>query len=313
MAEEAADTGTDTTTDKQDDLTALRAEMEQMKRELAASRAEKSAESTARSQAEQRALSSEERRIIAEESACKSTIDSFSTEADNIEAEIARLSDEPGHGAEISKLTRRLSTVTAKLHTEEQRQTWLATKREEAKSAASAPVDSGPKLANGAALSGFAPASQQWFRDHPKAFTDASYLKRVVAAANYALDVHGMADGSPEYFEFVEQEVDGRTQPAARQEPEDQGEDLEVRKPQPRAAGPGSMNKAMATIAAPSRSATTSSGTGPRRQAMLSADEREVADKLYGDKFPNQADRYVHYAEMKKYQTDRKRFGFGAN
>lgn len=320
MAEDTAETGTDNVeviADKPDELAALRTEMEQMKRELAASRAEKSAESDRRSQAEQRALSAEERRIMAEETACKSTIDSYNTEADNIEAEIARLADEPGHGAEIAKLNRRLSSITAKVQTEEQRQTWLATQRERAKTEAAAPADNGPKLANGTPLSQFQPVVQQWFKDHPRTLTDETYLKKAIAAASYAKDVHGLAENSPEYFEFVEREAEGRAQAAPqRQDPEDEGEELDatVRKPQQRAAGPGSMRAAMAAVAPPSRNAATQSGgNGAKRAPMLTADEREVADKIYGDKFANPADRYVHYADMKKYQAERKRHGFGAN
>lgn len=321
MADDTANTEADNvevTADKPDELATLRTEMEQMRRELAATRAEKSAESTARSQAEQRALSADERRIMAEEAACKSTIDSFNTEADNIEAEIARLADEPGHGAEIAKLNRRLSSIAAETQTEKQRQTWLAQQRERAKSEASVSADEGPKLASGESISKFAPAVQQWFTAHPRAFTDKGYLQRAVSAAAYARDVHGLTENTPEYFDFVEREADGRAQPspAARQESEDEGEELDatVRKPQSRAAGPGSMRSAMAAVAPPSRNAATQSGgSGPRRAPMLTADEREVADKIYADKFANPADRYVHYADMKKYQAERKRHGFGAN
>jgi chromosome segregation ATPase len=321
VAEDTADTGTDNvevTADKPDELASLRSEMEQMKRELAASRAEKSAESDRRTQAEQRALSAEERRIMAEETACKSTIDSYNTEADNIEAEISRLADEPGHGAEIAKLNRRLSSITAKVQTEEQRQQWLAGQRERAKAEAAAPADTGPKLANGTPLSQFQPVVQQWFKDHPRTLTDETYLKKAIAAASYARDVHGLVENTPEYFEFVEREADGRpaAQPQRRAAQEDEeGEELEttVQRPQTRAAGPGAMREAMAAVAPPSRTAASQSGTGSRRQPLLTAEEKEVADSLFADRFANPADRYVHYADRKKMMMARKPGQFGAN
>lgn len=321
MAENSADTGSADTTSSTDELEALRAELATAKSEANRYKAESQSERNGRLQAEQRGMSETERRIAADESACKASIDSLNGEADTIEAEIARLADEPGHGAEIAKLNRRLAIVVNKASTEENRATWLAGQREQAKAKSAEATDNKTeKLANGSPISQFAPEVQTWFRKHPECFTDKAYLNKAIAIAGMARDVENLPENTPEYFAYVDEQLGGQStqrRDAQQKQEDDEGEDLEtelthtVKNPQTRAAGPGSMRQA--AVAPPSRSAVTPSGTNPRRQALLSADEREVADKLYADKFKNPADRYAQYASDKKYMAERHRHGFGAN
>lgn len=318
MAEQtAADTSSDPDNQQPiDDTAALKSELEQMRRDLVAARSGQESERSARVQAEQRGLSEAEKRLLAEEAANSTSISSLNSEADTIEADIARLADEPGHGAEIAKLNRRLATVCGQLQTAENRKSYLEGQRERAKAA---PAETGPKLASGASLSNFAPAVQKWFESHPRVFTDKGYLDKVVAADMAARNLEGFTANTPEYFEYIEQRVDGTSaaapaRVAPMQDNQDEGEELttEVRNPQHRAAGPGSMRAAVAAVAAPSRQAASPSGNGPRRQAMLTAQEREVADSLYSD-VANPADRYARYAKGKEYMKNRDSRGFGAN
>lgn len=318
MADKTAETvnsEADNSPAPKDDIAALRAEMEQIRRERDTYRAESQNERSARLQAEQRGMSETEKRILAEETACSSAIESMGREADAIEAEIARLADEPGHGAEIAKLNRKMAGIEADLRTEKQRQTWLSGQREAAKAKSAETVsDTGQKLANGAALSQFAPEVQSWFKKHPQCFTDTAYLNKAIAAAGYARDVEGLAENTDDYFAFVDDRLNGKAQASSQPNPvaqDDEGEELvpTVQRPQARAAGPGSM---AAVIAPPSRSAPTGTGTpGNRRQPLLSPDEREAADGLFGH-IP-QKDRYLHYAERKEMMKKLRPSAFGSN
>lgn len=301
-----------------DELTALRAELERTKRALQSETSSRQSAESARAQAEQRGMSEAEKRLVAEENASKSAIESMDREADGIEADIGRLADEPGHGAEIAKLNRKLAQIEAKRQSEDQRQAWLADQRQKAKAQTEAPSDTGRKLRNGAPLSQFSPKDQAWFEAHPKCFTDEGYLKRVIAAAVYARDVEQLSPSGQDYYDYIEQVVDGASAQAAPApaiaHTEDLGEELvpAVERPQSRAAGPGSMTRAMAAVAPPSRAAATAAGSpGNRRLPLLTADQKEAADGLFAH-IPV-ADRYIHYADRKAMMEKLRPGAFGGN
>ena len=320
MAKKPAQTSsTDTTTEapvERDEVAELRAELAQLKAESASKDNVIREANAGRQTAEQRSMSEQERRLRSELASTETTLIAMESEATTLANQIGTLSDEPGHGKEIAELTRKLARVEARIETEGNRKSFYTNQIEQAaaasKQVAERPV--GEILASGVALGTLSPSVQQWFRAHPKSFTDKAYLNRVIAAAQYATEVEGITVESPEYFEFVESKIGERKAAPTTIEHDDEGEDLgrattespyskttkEVsytpENPQPRAAGPGTIP--------PSRSVPTGSDRRPGRAPLLTPEEREVADALYGH-HKNPADRYQKYAENRELMKSR--------
>ena len=308
-------------TDEASEATVEREEVAELKAELSRLKAENASKdsvireaTSGRQAAEQRVMSEQERRLRSELASTETTLVAMENEAVSLSNQIGTLSDEPGHGKEIAELTRKLARVEARIETEGNRKSFYSQQIERASEAAKvAPAPQGEVLASGVALNTLSPSVQKWFRDRPQSFTDKAYLNRVIAAANYATEVEGIPVETPEYFEFVESKMGERRAPVQARE-EDEGEDLgtatpaspyskttkEVsytpETPQPRAAGPGALP--------PSRSVPTSSDTKPGRAPLLTPDEREVADALYGH-YKKPADRYQKYAENREIMKGR--------
>ncbi|HEY1806020.1 MAG TPA: hypothetical protein VGG45_16220 [Terracidiphilus sp.] len=308
MAEETPQTETD--------IESLRRELEELRGENLSLKARTEVAESGKNQAEKRTMSEAERRLFAEESGCDSLIASKTSEADTIEARIAELSEEPGHGKEIANLTRQLTRLESDVREQTSRKAWLANQREQVATKAKEPVDD-RKLANGAPLSGFTPRLQKWFEDHPKCFTDARYLRAAIRLSEDAAD-EGHGSGTEDNFRYVEERLpDARRQAPAGEEDRPtadspysrtappsnpEGEELEytARAPQKPAAGKGSL------AMPPSRTAMTSQSrqTGTRKP-MLTAEQREVADNLYAH-IPNLNERYTKYAEARQFMEDRR-------
>lgn len=294
----------------------LTRENAELKAALASSNTALEAVSREKTDAQRGQMTESQRRIQAELSGCKGQIESLSTEADGIEAEIARLSDEPGHGAEISKLTRRMAQVEAESRELQGRERYLTNQFERAKTEAAAPT--GKVMANGQPLTAFDPAAQAWLEAHPRSFTDRAYFNRIVAAAQAATNLEGLTQNSPEFFAYVEEKAEGRAAAPRRRteqiEEDDSplsdtapatGDDLyAVKKPQAPAAGRGSM----ASVAAPSRTVPGNTQAGGRRVPALTAEQKSVADDLYGELAP--IDRYKKYAANIAYMAERPRSHF---
>ena len=306
---------TDTSTEapvERDELAELKAELAQLKAESASKDNVIREANAGRQTAEQRVMSEQERRLRSELASTETTLVAMENEAVSLSNQIGTLSDEPGHGKEIAELTRKLARVEARIETEGNRKAFYTNQITQAAEASKqvAAVPKGEVLANGNGISNLSPAVQQWFRAHPKSFSDPAYLKRVFAAANYATDVEGIEAETPEYFEFVEAKMGERKAPVQARD-DDEGEDLgtatadspysktaptkeldyRVEAPQTRAAGAGTLP--------PSRSVPTSSGTKQGRTPMLNPDEREVADALFAQ-HANPADRYEMYANYRE-------------
>lgn len=265
-------------------------------------------------EAQRGAMTETQRRIAAELSSCKTQIESLDAEADSIEAQIATLSDEPGHGKEIAALNRKLAENVSERREQKNRETYFTGQATKAQKDAEAPPVR--LLANGNPITAFDATAQAWIEKHPACFTDKAYFNRVIAAAQAAINLEGLAQNSPEFFAYVEEKAEQRaaaTQRQARTEAAEeetdspysqptpaQGDDLyRVSKPQTPAAGRGSM----AAVASPSRTQPGETSVGGRRVPALSADEKSVADDLYGDLAP--LDRYKKYAEGKAYMASR--------
>lgn len=308
-------------TDKNDthggeDLAALRAELAELRAGKAAAERTANTERQARRSAEMANMSAQERALVADQEACDSRIESIEGDLQAYEDDIARLADEPGHGKEIAALNRKMSAAAAKLETENGRKTFLTGQREKfnKQTKEAVPPDTNDKiLANGSRMSQYGPRTQAWLESHPKAFTDARYFGKCVAAAIKATQAEGIEDQSDEYFRFIEAEIgdtqnapadpegeEVATDPPAPRRANSTEERYDPESPQPRAAGRGSM----ASAAPPTRQTPQGGGNNPRRAAALTPQEREVADGLYAS-IRNPADRYVKYAENKKIMMGR--------
>ena len=280
------------------DVAALRRELEAANARAASAEGRLTQESTARRQAEMANMSAQERAIVSDQEAVESNIESINGEIQSYEDQIAQLADEPGHGKDIAALNRKMAVAAARLETASNKKDWLTGQRDrfkkqvETRAAADEVPPGDQKLPNGALLSTFPPATQQWLRSHPRALTDAGYWDRVVTAAQSAVKLKGLKDSTPEYFAYVEEQI-GEGQ-AAEDPEEENGEEIapeeqeeidaahergEPARPQRSAAGTGSM-------AAPvqRRTPAAGSGGGNRRTPSLTAEQREVALSLYADK-----------------------------
>ena len=194
-------------------------ETEQLQQQLAEMRGRLSSTESAlrderagRQRAELAQMGEQERRIVAEQESCDNLLKSLNGQADGIEAQIAGLSDEPGHGADVAKLNREMARVEARILQETQRKDFLADQRERAKRQAAAPPSGERQLANGVSISNFSPTTRAWLDQHPKIFDDAAYCKRVIALALNAVDVEGIPVDTPEYFAYIEEKT-GERQP----------------------------------------------------------------------------------------------------
>jgi hypothetical protein len=324
-----------------DETEQLRQQLEELRGRAASAESALRDERTARQRAELAQMGETERRIVADQEACDTLLDSLNSQADGIEKQIAALADEPGHGAEVAKLNREAARIEAKILQEGQRKDYLASVREKAKEQRAAPQPSAGDrpLANGYSTANMSPQTKAWLDAHPKAYTDIGYCKRVIAYAINATDLEGIQADTPEYFSYLEEKI-GDRQPQRReaQTDDDEGEevasaespysrpgpaaasasaandgdelDYTPRNPQTRAAGPGSI----AAVAPPSRSIPGNRNAGgSKRTAALTADERVVADQLY-PQMKNPADRYKRYAENRDFMNqDYRPNHFGAN
>lgn len=305
-----------------EDLAALRAELAELRTGKAHAEAEARTAKGALRTAELSRMSADERAIVSEQEACDGRLEAAESAASAIESQIAQLADEPGHGADIAKLTRQLSTLSVKIEAETGRKDYLAAQREKVtthnkQQREAAPADdNGRKLANGILLSNLGAPTQAWLEARPKAFTDVRYAKLAVLAAQKAVDVEGLQDQSPEYFRFIEKElgegpaiasadveddVEDGDDILAQDPPARQTESYAPERPQHRAAGPGSMSN----VAPPTRQAPAGGGGGRQRAPTLTAEEREVALSLYPDSKLSDADKLVRYAAGKKFMADR--------
>lgn len=336
MAKRSPSLDTDNTPNDREELARLKAEMADMQGRLSTAESVAAEERGRRVKAEESTMSEAERHLRTQLSASETLITNLDSEADGIEERIAQLSDEPGHGKEVAKMSRRLSEIAADKRAESDKKNWLAGNIEKVKgertTRAAAPR-AGEALADGTLLSDIPPASAEWARRHPKMMNDPAYMRRVVAAAGYAENLKGLKVGTPEYYAEIEDQIgegrqtndrddnDGedidtsrqtearRSSPYSQTQEQSRGGDLDynVEKPQNRAAGTGSS-------APPSRRVPDGSNrsNGNTRQPMLSSEEREVADSLYSH-ISNDADRYVKYAENKAFMKQRNTGGFANN
>lgn len=314
-------------TDTTDDVVELRRQLAEANTARAAAETEASTYRSKAREAELNAMSADERALVSQQEANESTLSALESEMAGYENEIAALADEPGHGKEIAALNRKLASAAAKVETENNRKTYLAGLREQAKGRTASTAaghkaeDTAEKVADGTPLSAFGAPTQAWLKKRPAMFTDRRLFKTAKVAAIEAIEVEGLTDQSPEYFRFIEDKLGEHQQSEHAEDGEqEEGEEVEAQEeqqieqrrpgaeeryepenPQPRAAGRGSMS----TAAAPSSSRLrTGTDTGNRRKPALTAQEREVADALYASE-RNPAERYRKYATNREIMNGR--------
>lgn len=301
-----------------DEMEQLRREMAELRGQLASKDVIIAQERDGRAKAETAHMSEAERRLLSEEQACDSALDSIESEASALEDQIARLADEGGHGKEIAGLNRKLAGLEARKLDTERRKQWLGGQKEQAKRAAEAPRQTGRVLADGRPLNVFPQEVQGWIEKHPEFFSDPRVINKAMAA-HYRANAEGIPSQGAAYLEFLENETFGngnrpqtrQPQQSQRQERDDEGDeddsqpqqraqggemDYNVSKPQGDAAGPGSI--ARATRQMPGQQTVN----GQRRQPALSRDEKEVADSLYAH-ITDPKERYVKYAQNKDFMA----------
>lgn len=303
-----------------DDVAALRAELAELRAGKAQAEGEVQTLKGKVRDSELAKMTAQEREVASAQEACDSKLAALEGEADSIESQIATLSDEPGHGKDIAKLTRQLTTVTASITAETSRKDYLAAQRDKVTGAnkqarETAPAAEGRKLANGIAFDGLNAQTKVWLEAHPKAFTDIRYAKLATLAAQKAVEIEDLKDGSPEYFEFIESEL-GEGPSVDAIDPDDADGDEIVtdtresyvpERPQVRAAGPG------AFAAAPTHQVPAGPGGGRQRAPSLSSAEREAALNIYSHLNISDADKIVKYAAGKKYMAEKKNQHFASN
>lgn len=309
-----------TSADQPDEQESLRQELEQYKQRAVAAENALRDEQAGRRRAELATMSEQEQRIVAQQESCESNLSALGGQADSLEAQIAQLADEPGHGAEIAKLNRQMSRVEGQILEETRRKNYLAEQRELAKTKRETPpAPTGRTLANGFPIERFSAATNAWLDKHPRAFTDRDYVEQLIVASGTAVKVKHLTPDTPEYFAFVE-DLLGEA-PVRRVAPQnDDGEELipdadspysqpgpaagdgeeivtpTARNPQPRAAGSGSL----AAAAPPSRSIPGNRpAPGSKRLPALTPEQRQVANELYASDptCKTEADRLRKYQE----------------
>ena len=175
---------------KDQELAQLREQLAQAQSRAASLETTATTERNGRIQAERRTMSEAELRVVSQLESCDNAILAGESEADALEAQVVALQAD-GKFAEAGKIIRQLTQVEAKLVDQRNRKDWLVGQREQVKSAtasheaavAAQPAVDTRVLADGRPLSSFngSPMTKAWLERNPRAFTDPSFLAKVMA------------------------------------------------------------------------------------------------------------------------------------
>lgn len=303
---------------KDQELAQLREQLAQAQSRAASLEGTATNERQGRIAAERRTMSEAELRVVSQQESCENAILAGESEADALEAQIVSLQTE-GRFAEAGKVVRQLTQIEAKLVDQRNRKDWLEGERLKVKSAtanheaaiASQPAVDNRVLADGRPLASFngSPMTKAWLERNPRAFTDKVFLAKVMAR-HYEMVADDIQPETNEYIAGFDQKFSqssgdqaGRAAADALEQSGAGGGDLDyqVRSPQGRAAGVGSLGGAPPSRSIPGVGAAAG---GSSRPPALSSDEREVADSLY-EHIPNPADRYRQYKEDQEFMNRR--------
>lgn len=226
-----------------------------------------------------RAASEIEGRYRAQIDAVKGSIAATEALVTNAEDAYARHA-ELGDWKAAAKAQREMADATAKLHTYKQQSDFLETNKERlvtpaARTAQPAPR-SGDRIADlvGGPL---APGEREWLSKRETKFVgDERYRAKVFNASNF-VTADGHQRGSPQYFREMERIL---------------GEEAEEQ--------PRQIERAPSSDLTPQRRAAPGREPSGGRHITLTADQREVADGLYGqpnsdEYIADEAKRYEHY------------------
>lgn len=294
-------------TDLERTLNTERAARQRLEGNLDSERVARTTAEIQRDEATTRVVSEAEQRWNAEKAAAEGTISSRQQALDAAEEDYARHAD-LGDWKAAAKAQRAIAEATTELHSTRQYLKHLDTNKERLiPKAPPARVDTPAPATRanhryaqhipGELVSG----EEAWLDQRPKFQNDQSYREEVYAASNLAVKRH--ARGSDGYFREMERLM-GEEAPRreAQHDPVDDGN------PPRREAGG---RQPSADLPASRRAAPGQQPAGSRADISLSADERDMADGIYGD--PNRKDfyiadpkdRYLRYHEMKLKVADR--------
>lgn len=300
MSEAESTQGVDDLAELKRQLDAERAKSANLERQLSTTHGEKVT-------AERRVVSEAEQRLLAQEQATDNAIAAAENEASALEAQLSTLWAE-GKFAEAAAVQRKISQAETRLFNEKNRKDHLAGERERVRSIVEQQSQQRQPQGGG----DLSMRTAAWIAAHPQFSSDPVYHNLAMAGHADAVK-QGIPVDSDEYFAHIEGFTGDRRAPASGQgqrvasegasveqplsQPQQGGElAYEPQRPQARAAGPGSLGAAPVSRQAPTSPA-------PGRQPDLTAEEREVADALYGHMAPKE--RYTKYAENRAFMSAR--------
>lgn len=256
-----------------DEMRAGRAELD---RQLAEERAARSRLERERDELAGHAGTAAEQRYVAEMQAADGAIDSAGSEIDRAEEAHAAALEAGDHRA-VSKANRAMQEAIQRQAEARNRKQYLEANKAQL-TARPAVQRSGDKYDG--LVDGIRPEERRWLDDRPQFLSDQKYQRRVYNAAGIA-EAEGLGRGSEAYLHRME-EILGEVK-RSEDEPA----------PAPRERGGVSADVAPARRPAPGQS------TG-RQEIRLTADEREIADGLYGNPglegyIADEAERYKKY------------------
>lgn len=281
--------------DPEADLESLKATIETHKRAVEEARQQTLAERAAREEAERRAFENERYAQAATAqaqdgrlTAISNAIRAMNSEAENAERALSEALS-AGDSAMAAKAQRHLAGVEARLlqlengkaALEEQLQEQvqrLRQQQQQPQPQRREPQQNVDPVEQWAST--LSKPSADWVRSNADALRDQRVVRKIGAAHSYAVDVKGIEPDTPEYFNFIEQEI------GLRQHNDSAAENKE----QPRTSS-GQFAPKKPVPAAPVSSAGASSGRTRGETITLSAEMRDVAHSMYSDMSPQDAER----------------------
>lgn len=147
--------------------------------------------------AESRLRSETSGRFAAQEAQIENSITTTETSLDAMQAQQKTLFEE-GKFDEASAMGRRMAEATATLIQLRGQKNWLVDQKQAAEAQANRPADPYAEW----------PAEQRrWIDQNPQFRNDPTFRNKALAAAQYATQFEGIAENSPQWFDYIERKV----------------------------------------------------------------------------------------------------------
>lgn len=264
-------------------LEASREETEALRRERDEERISRRRTEQERDTAAGHAQTEAERRYMAEVQSASEAVAAATAEADRAEDAYAAAM-EVGDFKAAAKAQRAMAEATNRHGQQTARKQWLDANKE---SLTRAPVPQ--RQSSGDDLDQLFPGVQllaeerTFLRARPEVVTNENYRRRLVSASSLA-ETEGNRRGSQSYFDRISELLGENKQQSAERE------------------GPAPRERGASADLAPARRSVPGQPPAGSREIRLSADQREVADALYGNPagdnyIADEAQRYKHYSD----------------